>query len=123
MPGNFSFTFSFDEQDLIGIELIVEGTSPIFKTKLARVAEEERHFGITSECETMLTIELLRSIKYYLDKNIDMDDCQLVELTHPNYFTATATRIEEAGKVVKVFSIDPNGEMCVSIKNDAGIAV
>ena len=116
MPGNWSLSFTFDPEDIKGINPTQNANDMSFHTVLADVTLKlisYRFVNVTYEDSiTKCAIEALRNC---LDKNANPEATYEIEL--PDYFTASVA-VEDGHKVM---AVEPSAKLSRIIKGDADI--
>lgn len=117
MPGNWSYEFTFNEEDLKGCNVKLS-TDPHFQRVFAKTLN--RLFGV--EFNDILAMqpcveEGINVLKQWLDVNAKENEEVSVE--QPGYFVASVS-IENGEKV---FAIVPDGAMKRLIKDDSALEV
>lgn len=115
MPGNWSYEFTFNEEDLQGCNVKLS-TEPHFQTVFSKTLYNL--FGV--EMDDILALqpcieESINVLKHWLDVNAKEND--KISIEQSGYFVASVT--VENGE--KVFAIVPDGAMKRLIKDDSAI--
>ena len=115
-PGNWSLVWTFDENDLTADTQVIESTDPNVYVYFRAVAGSKfnMEYDATDVINT-LNIATLLQIKKWLDENAKDND--EVVLSLDGVFQA---RVAVEGGV-KVFALEPAGEVKMLIKDDASI--
>jgi len=115
-PGNWSLVWTFDEKDIPENAQIIEGTDPNVYVYFRAVAGSRFSFEYDAlDVINVLNIASIGAVKKWLDENAKENDVICVEIE--NVFQA---RVAVEGGV-KIFAIEPAGEIKMLIKDDAAI--
>lgn len=115
-PGNWSLVWTFDEKDIPENAQIIEGTDPNVYVYFRAVAGSRFSFEYDAlDVINVLNIASIGAVKKWLDENAKENDIICVEIE--NVFQA---RVAVEGGV-KIFAIEPAGEVKMLIKDDAAI--
>lgn len=115
-PGNWSLVWTFDEKDIPADASIVEGTDPNVYVYFRAVAGSKFNIEYdNSDVINTLNFATLAEIKKWLDENAKDND--EVGLYLDGVFQARVA-VENG---IKVFALEPAGEIKMLIKDDASI--
>lgn len=115
MPGNWSYEFTFDEEDLKGCDVRLS-TDPHFQRVFQKTLK--RLFGLAIDDPLAfqpVIEESINVLKQWLDVNAK--ETEKVILEQPGFFEASVT-VEDGEKI---FALIPDGAMKRLIKDDAAI--
>lgn len=115
MPGNWSYEFTFDEEDVKGCDLRLS-TDPHFQKVFQKTLK--RLFGLAIDDPLAfqpVIEESINVLKQWLDVNAK--ETEKVTVEQPGFFVASVC-VEEGEKI---FAIVPDGAMKRLIKDDAAI--
>lgn len=115
MPGNWSFEFTFDEEDLKGADVRLS-TDPHFQKVFQKTLK--RLFGLAIDDPLAFQPAIEESInvlKQWLDVNAK--ETEKVSVEQPGFFEASVS-VEDGEKI---FALVPDGAMKRLIKDDAAI--
>lgn len=116
IPGNFSMTWTFYEEDIpANAEIVDFDNKSVFQYYIGFAGSK---YGMDFERESYITIlatTILEESKKWLDENVKESDITEVEVPGVCLFRAAVDNGE------KVFAIEPEGEIKALIKNDAVI--
>ena len=116
LPGNYSMTWTFYEDDIPADATIVDFDNKVVFQFYIGVAGSK--YGMSFDRESaiiILTTLVLEEAKKWLDENAKESDIVEVEIPSVCLFRAAVENGE------KVFAIEPMGEVKALIKNDASI--
>lgn len=114
-PGNWSYIWTFDPDDIPENAKIVKVTDVVTHSFFTSVSMRKYSFTLAAESIAIIYTVLVETISKYLDDNASKDDINGIEI--PGMFIAQSTI--EGDEIVK--SAEPIGEMKVLIKDDAAI--
>jgi len=118
MTGNWSYSFTFDPDDLKDINPILESNNTGFHTTLADVTMKLAHYKyVDTMFEDNIIQIAIKQLINCLDRNATVEDVYEIEL--PGYFKASVG-IEDG---VKVMAIEPSAKMNQLIKGDEEIEI
>ena len=115
-PGNWSLVWTFDEADIPENASIIEGTDSNVLVYYKAIAGNKFNIEYdASDVINVLNVAILSGIKKWLDENAKENEEVSVSLE--NVFQARVA-VENG---IKVFAIEPAGEIKMLIKDDAAI--
>ena len=117
-PGNWNLSWTFDEADIPENAQIIDGAdSNVFVYFRAVAGSKFSMEYDAADVINALNISILTEIKKWLDENCKDKDGEVVGFSLDNVMQARVTT--EGG--IKVFAIEPAGEIKMLIKDDASI--
>lgn len=115
LPGNWSFEFTFEEEDLEGCDVKLS-TEPYFQRVFSNTMYNLFGFELTDIMTLQPCVEeSINVLKKWLDTNAK--EGEKVSVEEPGYFVASV--VVENGE--KIFAIVPDGSMKRCIKDDSAI--
>jgi len=114
IPGNWSFEFTFNENDIDKNVKVYNSTDTQFLRVLATCAKDLHNFRYASpELVPDVLVLIIDTLKSWLDLNAVEGEEKTIEL--PGFFTASVA-IENGEKI---FSVTPDGNLKRLVKGDA----